>query len=100
MMNKEDYFLNKTADSGYGDESLIRLVHECSDHKFYYLKQSRPITWDRGIPHLIDGHDEFKVVDKFVLQDDLNHPNEMDYLWDIILCPYCGRKFGEDDKNE
>ncbi len=95
---KTDYFLNKTADFGHGDETLMRLVHECHEHRFYYLKQSRPLEWVSGKSRLIDGHKEFQLVDKFVLQDGLRHPSEQDHLWDIILCPYCGYKFGEADK--
>lgn len=95
---KADYFLNKTADSSYGEESLIRLVHGCRDSKFYYIKERRPISWVGGKSNLDKGHEKFQEVSVFVLQDDLRYPGEMDYLWNIIYCPYCGYKFGEADK--
>ena len=95
----QGYFLQKSADSGYGAESWLKEVHnECDErvgdnkyNKFYYIHSVRYLEYIRGKSKLMSG-EEYKSVEVFKMCSDLRYPSEGDYLYNIGWCPYCGER--------
>lgn len=95
----EGYFLQKSADSGYGEESWLKKVHnECDErvgdnksNKFYYIHSTRYLQYINGKAKVI-GDGEYKASGVFKMCSDLQYPSEGDYLFNIGWCPYCGAR--------